>query len=513
MANNKWFRHPWARIFFCFLIVVLDFYIYAEDPILDSRAQSNLPVIGNVVNLLLPPPINDESFRMSTVGRWAVHLCTGVVTTIISILVIRTHGPCPCNVVSCKCDGNMLSYIGKCVALSTPVLFLFIGALNQVRVCMFMARSLTTGVCIALGGVSGTGFRSWLSKNPCCRVIKGERGTWLFCSVGITGMIYLESILFGWLTTNRIFHVHAGMGISNLLFGRIAQCCTWVGDMITIVMVLDSMCQDGRGNNESSPSTSEYPDWGGCMQRKLQRDQKLRFVSIAFFILIGTGVIVAGILKYRLDLTNLYRIPLGETARVFLVCVITAVDLFIIIQDWDFPNFDTFKESGGYFQIGWVVTEEEGEEERKVKKCIRINQKWMQYGPLLIIILLDINMLKNQCMYKPSSFAQYINPRTHEVWTITDLDLIAQAFDPHGVLLNDSLINWNDRELTRPMTVRDLVNPLYDINSGSLYWGDDGFKRGVLVGMLAVGVGGFIWHVVVTNTRKMQLLSVPAGRS
>jgi hypothetical protein len=528
--KQKCFRHPWARIFSCFLIVVLDFYIYAEDPILDSRAQSNLPVIGNVVNLLRLPSTTDESFQMPTVGRWLVHLCTGGVTTIISILVIRTIQPkitfrcptccypCPCNQEcrkcdcamfgptcpcpcpgkqeSCKCDCTMLGYIVIFVLCSTPVLSVLIGALYQVGICMFMTRSLLTGLCIALGGMGGTGIRSYLSKKQGCKVIKDERGTWLFCSVGVFGMVYLESRLFEWFATNEIFQVHAGLGISNVLFGRIAQCCTWVGDMITIVMVLDSMCQEGKVKDKEA----KHPNWCGCLQTKIQESECMRWGSIGVFILMGTGVIVAGILKW-MDSTNLYdgiRIPVGETARVIVVCLITAVDLIIIIQDWDFPNFKNDND----FSIPCSGPDE--------KKCIRINHKWLQYGPLLVIIMLDINMLKNQCVYKPSNFAQYIHPSTHEIWTISDLDSIVHAFDPHGVLLNDSTINWNDRELARATTVGGVVNLASDIKSGGLYWGDDGFDRGVLVGMLTVGVFGFVWHVRLTNQFTQSHTNTPA---
>jgi hypothetical protein len=513
--KKKCFRHPLARIFTCFLIVVLDFYIYAEDPILDSRAQSNLPVIGNVVNLLRLPPSTDESVEISTFVRWVVHLFTGAATTIISIFVIRTilpkitfschtcSYPCPCNQQccicecemlsptcpfpclgkqdSCTCDCKMLFYIVMCVLYSTLILLVLIGVFNQVEMCMSMMRSILTGLCIALGGMGGTGIRSWLSKNQGCRVLKEDRGAWLFCAVGVIGMVYFESRLFGWLTTNEIFQVQAGLGISNIFFGRIAQCCTWVGDMITIVMVLDSMCQDGK----KGQGKAKYPDWCGCLQKKIQESEWMRWGSIGVFILMGTGVIVAGIAKW-MDSTNLYdgiRIPVGETARVVVVCLITAVDLIIIIQDWDFPTFDNNND----FSIPCFCLVK--------KNCIRINHKWLQYGPLLVIIMLDINMLKNQIVYKPSNFAQYIHPSTHEIWTISDLDSIVYAFDPHGVLLNDSTINWNDRELARATTVEGVENLESDIKSGGLYWGDDGFARGVLVGMLTVGVFGFAWHV------------------
>lgn len=47
-----WWRHPALRIAVTILIMALDFYIYGEDPVQDSRVEYSFPVLGHIYGLL-----------------------------------------------------------------------------------------------------------------------------------------------------------------------------------------------------------------------------------------------------------------------------------------------------------------------------------------------------------------------------------------------------------------------------------------------------------------------------
>ena len=46
-------RKPIYRLFFTFFIVFCDFIMFAEDPIVDSEAECNIPFVGNVLTFVL----------------------------------------------------------------------------------------------------------------------------------------------------------------------------------------------------------------------------------------------------------------------------------------------------------------------------------------------------------------------------------------------------------------------------------------------------------------------------
>ena len=84
--------------------------------------------------------------------------------------------------------------------------------------------------------------------------------------------------------------------------------------------------------------------------------------------------------------------------------------LFSIIQDWDFPSFENdfdvklpgLNTAHIHFTIPDCL--------KKEHWSVHISGKWFNYGILLIVMLLDLNMWKNQIFYKPYDFGQYTGP-------------------------------------------------------------------------------------------------------
>ena len=57
---------------------------------------------------------------------------------------------------------------------------------------------------------------------------------------------------------------------------------------------------------------------------------------------------------------------------------------------------------------------------------IRISGKWFNYGIIFIVMILDLNMWKNQIFYEPFVYGQYTDDQDY-IYTVTDRDFLANA--------------------------------------------------------------------------------------
>lgn len=84
--------------------------------------------------------------------------------------------------------------------------------------------------------------------------------------------------------------------------------------------------------------------------------------------------------------------------------------LIYFFKDWDFPLF----QSNLDVKLPGVNT---AHIKFNIPKCLKrekwvvhITGKWFNYGILFIVMLLDLNMWKNQIFYNPLDFGQYTDP-------------------------------------------------------------------------------------------------------
>lgn len=63
---------------------------------------------------------------------------------------------------------------------------------------------------------------------------------------------------------------------------------------------------------------------------------------------------------------------------------------------------------------------------RKEHWLVHISGKWFNYGILSMVMLLDLNMWKNQIFYKPYDYGQYVGSNG-KVYTVTDKAFLAKA--------------------------------------------------------------------------------------
>ena len=138
-----------------------------------------------------------------------------------------------------------------------------------------------------------------------------------------------------------------------------------------------------------------------------------------------------------------------ELLRCILVCLIATTDLFIVFQDWEFPTFSDDLEADVMVPGTFDYHLECKCCAPCVRRCgrissfceylhgikffhVKITGKWLQYGVLLVIFCFDCNLLKNQVVYTPGDFGQYVCPpgslRPGGIVTITDTAALGASY-------------------------------------------------------------------------------------
>ncbi|KAL9955543.1 hypothetical protein ACROYT_G036881 [Oculina patagonica] len=213
-----------------------------------------------------------------------------------------------------------------------------------------------------------------------------------------------------------LYHVTSYLGIQNDSFMKAAGLGTWMGDFVTAWMVTDMMLQDKL-----------YPDWNKRL-RKIWRTGWTRIYMFWIVLVIATAIVATGIISdfVRWDTLNRDFVSTNELSRAFLASFILVMDLLIVMQDWEFPNFqgnldiklpgvDT---ASFYFSLPRCLKKENWQ--------VHITGKWFNYGIIMLVIILDLNMWKNQIFYSPFIFGQYTSPEGY-IYSVLDTNFIDTA--------------------------------------------------------------------------------------
>ncbi|XP_077194731.1 transmembrane protein 117 isoform X3 [Paroedura picta] len=291
----------------------------------------------------------------------------------------------------------------------------------------------------------------------------------------------------------RAYIITDFMGIRNESFMKVAAVGTWMGDFVTAWMVTDMMLQD-----------KPYPDWGKSARAFWKRGN-IRIVLFWTVLFTLTSVVVLVITTDWISWDKLNRgfLPSDEVSRAFLASFILVFDLLIVMQDWEFPHFmgdvdvnlpglpaahfqfrlpyfkKIFKEEyhihiTGQENLCLTLRREIQRDQdhghlhtvihlcmynstvliaqlRTLKKqasclCIEgyIAGKWFNYGIIFLVLILDLNMWKNQIFYKPHEYGQYIGPG-EKIYTVEDPESLKD--------LNRTKLSWEWRSnSTNPLT-------------------------------------------------------------
>lgn len=207
------------------------------------------------------------------------------------------------------------------------------------------------------------------------------------------------------------------MGIRNESFMKIAAVGTWMGDFVTAWMVTDMMLQDEL-----------YPDWGKAARRFWKQGNN-RIVLFWTVLISLTSVVVLVISTDWISWDNLNRgfLPSDEVSRAFLASFILVFDLLIVMQDWEFPHFmgDLDMNLPGmpttHVKVRLPVCKRIFKEEYH----IHITGKWFNYGIIFLVLILDLNMWKNQIFYKPYEYGQYVGPG-EKIYTVEEPETLSE---------------------------------------------------------------------------------------
>ncbi|XP_017744455.1 PREDICTED: transmembrane protein 117 isoform X3 [Rhinopithecus bieti] len=231
------------------------------------------------------------------------------------------------------------------------------------------------------------------------------------------------------------------MGIRNESFMKLAAVGTWMGDFVTAWMVTDMMLQD-----------KPYPDWGKSA-RAFWKKGNVRITLFWTVLFTLTSVVVLVITTDWISWDKLNRgfLPSDEVSRAFLASFILVFDLLIVMQDWEFPHFmgDVDVNLPGlhtpHMQFKIPFFQKIFKEEYR----IHITGKWFNYGIIFLVLILDLNMWKNQIFYKPHEYGQYIGPG-QKIYTVKDSESLKD--------LNRTKLSWEWRSNhTNPRTNKTYV--------------------------------------------------------
>jgi hypothetical protein len=108
--------------------------------------------------------------------------------------------------------------------------------------------------------------------------------------------------------------------------------------------------------------------------------------------------------------------------------------------------------------------------------------KWFNYGFIVGVMMLDLNMWKNQIIYFPPDYGQYVDPKYHKVYTVLDESLLATD--------NRSLWDYS----TRASHINPLTNTTFiesDLVVNTRYLGYPAFIKGMSFLPIAAGIDHF----------------------
>uniref|UniRef100_A0A8C0A1F6 Transmembrane protein 117 n=1 Tax=Anas zonorhyncha TaxID=75864 RepID=A0A8C0A1F6_9AVES len=228
------------------------------------------------------------------------------------------------------------------------------------------------------------------------------------------------------------------MGIRNENFMKVAAVGTWMGDFVTAWMVTDMMLQD-----------KPYPDWGKSA-RAFWKKGNVRIILFWTVLFTLTSVVVLVITTDWISWDKLNRgfLPSDEVSRAFLASFILVFDLLIVMQDWEFPHFmgDVEVNLPGLPSAHMQLKVPYFQKIFKEEYHIHITGKWFNYGIIFLVLILDLNMWKNQIFYKPHEYGQYIGPG-QKIYTVKDSESLKD--------LNRTKLSWEWRSNnTNPLTNR-----------------------------------------------------------
>lgn len=287
----------------------------------------------------------------------------------------------------------------------------------------------------------------WLLRDVCgLSMFGGTSGSFITMGLGVAGACLIGGAIYNLLIPSDVASVTGSTGMEARTFGKILQVSSAVAHVVAAVQVADGVMQDRQ----------RYPSWGSHLKRHWRR-------SLGGWVrVLCTWAVVAALLGCFL--CSIFGAAdtwgdLNEIARVFFASALLFFDLFVVVQDWEFPTFQPppnldqpvlmagsfepfFFCGAGSRLLAFVRGRELGDTEKLFN--VTISAPWLAYGPLLFVACLDFSALLTQLLYSPADYGQYVDPSTRRIWTITDNSYLHTAYQS-GVIQRPELVTWAAR--------------------------------------------------------------------
>ena len=203
--------------------------------------------------------------------------------------------------------------------------------------------------CFAvIGLITGCLFGKFVVHQRCLRksfsMFRNDQGSFMVMFWTCVFSMYICSLAYNILFVPPVnnsgniaseWKLNGKMGVTNEDWSKLTGIGCWTGDFLTAFMVFDMMLQDRQ----------RYKSWAlGLRNRWKGKFRIISFwIATPIAIIVVLIVLVGSVAKDGMsawDSFNQNKLYSGELARCFMCSIITVMDLLIVIQDWDFPDFD-----------------------------------------------------------------------------------------------------------------------------------------------------------------------------
>lgn len=245
--------------------------------------------------------------------------------------------------------------------------------------------------------------------NGICRTkfFRKDQGSWIIMFIMFILSLYIWTLVFNEIVKEvpelKDFKITNEMQIKFQTFMKGVAISSFVTHFVMVLMITDVILQE-----------KHYPKWAFILRRSWANN----YIRIPIVWIIGIGMTLAAITAISIDLINWDGISSifaasNELGRVTLAGFILFFDILIIIQDWEFPKF---RLNENIKLPGLPVAN------FKFKLCcieFELKGKWFTYGLLGLIIIIDTYNFKNQIMYEPMRYEQFVDV-DHYIHSIVD---------------------------------------------------------------------------------------------
>eukprot|EP00736_Rhodelphis_marinus_P007899 Rmarinus@m.24038 len=486
--KGVWYaKHPYTRLFISFQIMFLNFYMFAEDPIVHSQSECYSMVIGDIFSAFYSPnrPSVSDTDAGKTITRFVGLACFVLLGMYIGKYWIHDRW------LRDKKKMKMFGYDDGSNSAYTPA-----DKDNGSWFVMFFSTCFMIFV----------GAKCWNAVvAESFNEEEREECDTLDFHVYVNGTAMEQQYTECSIATD--WEISSAMGMKYQTYYTAAMCGTFLGDYITFLMVFDMVMQD-----LSKPASEPRRQYGEVLQSTAQWWMHgwhriagfwLMFVGVATVVL---SIIISGVIVW--DDVNPGLAPTTETGRALLASVITLSDLLIVAQDWEFPFFaasQDFKIAGTDFSnFNWNLWR---------GLDLHIAGKWFNYGIIFCVMGLDFNMLYTQIIYEPCNYGQFTDPDGH-IYSIENDHMLDVAVGGMAAT-NCSLIEAYGHLLLNYDITTDDVDDVNDLKIESRFSDASGAAQALCAFPAFFGLYLFVMHVrrSLRNQAEYEPFDAEAGHS